>query len=566
MNVIPLHTNNFSFQPGPPNRTSTLRSLFVALCTVLILAAASTPVCAKTAEPAKRQVVFLPFTVEIPGSYAHLRNGLASMLASRLASRTDIAAVPQGASTDQMAKALKSGEYGAFSQQLRQSGAEYLIMGSLTPKGEQFELTSYVFSNAAGQAPKKFQKDFVVIDNAMTAIDEMAWEISGTVFGKEKPEASPPTKGSTAFQTAHPELAYRQGRFAGTASGLEVGGRFELTGSYRSKNIPSEVMDINAGDLNGDGVDEIVLLTNSALIIYGYNEGQFKMIATVDLPKYLRYMSVTMADLNKNGFQEIYISGSNGNNPDSSALEWNGKKPTFLFQHVPYYLRAITAPKEAPVLLGQTSLASELGADAISLMTLDPQRGVVMGKSLPLPKGFNIFDFAQADINGDGVKETIAINKYNKMQVFDAAGTLLWTSAEQFGATNNFFGTLTSNSGLEKDDTVYSRTRIVISDLDLDGVNDVLVGKNRLETVKFMPNLRYFDGSSIAALKWEKGAMTTLWETKKKQGFTVNYQILPPKKGDRQFQLLFAEGETSYPFVFWGSPSAFINNYTIRVN
>ncbi|MBV5316361.1 MAG: hypothetical protein JZU50_00995, partial [Desulfobulbaceae bacterium] len=81
-----------------------------------------------------------------------------------------------------------------------------------------------------------------------------------------------------------------------------------------------------------------------------------------------------------------------------------------------------------------------------------------------------------------------------------------------------------------------------------------------------MPNLRYFDGSSIAALKWEKGAMTTLWETRKKPGYTVNYQILPPKKGDRQFQLLFAEGETSYPFVFWQAPSAFINSYTIRVN
>jgi len=565
VNLIPLHKKGSTFQRVAPQRAIALTSIFVALLTLLVLSTDPAPAWAKTAEPAKRQVVFLPFTVEIPGSYAYLRNGLASMLASRLASRTDIAAVPQGASTEQMAKALKSGEYAAFSQQLRQSGADYLIMGSLTPKGDQFELTSYVFSNAAGQAPKKFHKDVVVIDNAMTAVDEMAWEISSAVFGKAKPEESPQTKTSAAFQTAHPERAYREGRFAGTATGLEVGGRFELTGSYRSKNIPSELMDINAGDLNGDGTDEIVLLTSNALIIYGYTDGQFKMIATVDLPNHLRYLSVTMADLNKNGFQEIYISGSNGNNPDSSALEWNGKKPTFLFQHVPYYLRAMTAPKEAPVLLGQTSLAGELNVDAISLMALDPQRGVTMGKPFPLPKGFNIFDFAQADLNGDGAKETIAINKYNKMQVFDAAGTLLWTSAEQFGATNNFFGTLTSDSVLEKE-TVYSRTRLVISDLDLDGTDDVLIGKNRLETVKFMPNLRYFDGSSIAALKWEKGAMTTLWETRKKPGYTVNYQILPPKKGDRQFQLLFAEGETSYPFVFWQAPAAFINSYTIRVN
>jgi len=565
VNVMPLHTKYLLCQMVAPKRRLALPAIFVALFAFLLVTASIAPAMAKTAEAAKRQVIFLPFTVEIPGSYAYLRNGLASMLASRLASRTDIAAVPQGAATEQMAKSLKSGEYASFSQQLRQSGADYLIMGSFTPKGDQFELTSYVFSNGVGQTPKKFHKNVAIIDQAMSAVDEMAWEISGSVFGRARPDEPAQTKGSTAFQTAHPERAYREGRFAGTATGLETGGRFELTDSFRSKNIPAEVMDINAGDLNGDGTDEIVLLTKSALIIHANAEGQFKMVATIDLPNHLRYLSVTMADLNKNGIQEIYISGSNGDTPDSSALEWNGREATFLFQHVPYYLRTLTAPKQPAVLLGQSTLAGQLGGAVISQMGLDPQRGVVMGSPFPLPKGFNIFDFAQADINGDGSKETIAINSNNIMQVFDATGSLLWSGSEQFGATNNFFGTLTSDSTLEKE-TVYTRTRIVISDLDLDGVNDVLVGRNRLETVKFMPNLRYFDGSSIAALKWEKGAMTPLWETKKKPGYTVNYQILPPKNGERQFQLIFAEGESSYPFVFWQAPSAFINSSTLRVH
>jgi len=536
-----------------------------ALLASLLLTVAGAPAMAKSTEAAKRQVIFLPFSVEIPGSYAYMRNGLASMLASRLASRTDIAAVPQGASTEQMAQALKSGEYAAFSQQLRQSGADYLVLGSFTPQGDQFELTSYVFTNGPGQAPKKFHKKIAVIDQAMNAVDEMAWDISGSVFGRARPDEPAQAKGSAAFQTAHPERAYREGRFAGTANGLEVGGRFELTESFRSKTIPAEVMDINAGDLNGDGVEEIVLLTSTGLTIYTHIESQFQMVATIGLPTHLRYLSVTMADLNKNGRQEIYISGSNGDTPDSSALEWDGKKATFLFQHVPYYLRVLTAPKQAPLLLGQATLAGQLGGAVITRMELDRQKGVIMGQPFPLPKGFNIFDFAQADLNGDGSPETIGITSDNMMQVFNTTGTLLWSGSEQYGATNNFFGTLSSQSSPDKE-TVYIRTRIVISDLDLDGIDDVLVGRNRLETVKFMPNLRYFDGSSIAALKWEKGAMTPLWETRKKPGYTVNYQILPPKKGERQFRLIFAEGESSYPFVFWQAPAAFINSYTLRVN
>ena len=351
------------------------------LCPGMASAAPKTktsPPAARAAEPAKPQVAFLPFTVEISGSYGHLRQGLASMLASRLAFRADIAAVPQGSATEQMAKSLKAGEYGAFNQQLRQSGADYLVIGSLTPgKGSQFELTCYVFANTSGQTPKKFQRDVAAVADAMTAIDELAWDISGSVFGKPRPEEAAPGKTSAAFQTEHPERAWLEGKFAGTAKGLEAGGRFELAASYRSKNLLSEVMDINAGDVDGDGKDEIVVLTKSSLIIYRHVDGQFHMAATIDLPNYLRYLSVTLADLNNNGLQEIYISGSNGTNPDSTALEWNGKKLTYLFQHVPYYLRAMKVPHEPAVLLGQTHLASELGGSDISLMQFDQQQGHV---------------------------------------------------------------------------------------------------------------------------------------------------------------------------------------------
>ena len=40
------------------------------------------------------------------------------------------------------------------------------------------------------------------------------------------------------------------------------------------------------------------------------------------------------------------------------------------------------------------------------------------------------------------------------MQVFAASGALLWTSAERYGASDNFFGTLSSQANLEKK-TVY---------------------------------------------------------------------------------------------------------------
>ena len=245
-------------------------------------------------------------------------------------------------------------------------------------------------------------------------------------------------------------------------------------------------------------------------------------------------------------------------------FEFDGQKLTRLFGNVGYYLQAIAVPGEAPLLLGQKTLSGNLG-DGVYQMALDPKGGVAVDKQLNIPKGFNLFDFSLGDINGDGAREIVAINTANRMQVYDASGALLWTSAELYGASDSFFGTSPDRGEMDKKETVYLKTRITIQDLDGDGANDVLVGKNRLETVPLMPNLRYYEGSSIAALKWAQGALAPLWETRKIPNYTVNYQALQPKGDKTQVQLVFAEAEKSYRFVFWQSSSLFLNSQTLRV-
>ena len=553
-------------------------SLLLAPGLLTPFAATALAAATKEAEPARRQVVFLPFAIDVPGSHAYLQNGLASMLASRLASRANIAAVSQGGASEQMATALKTGNHEAFSQQLQKSGAEFLVIGSLARKGDFLELATYVFSRNAGQPPRKFSRSLPAVDGAMTAVDEIAWEISGAVFGKPRPEeaATAPAqgKGTSAFQTAHPERAFRENLMAGSTAGLEAGGRFELVASNRSRNIPVDLMDMNAGDLDGDGTDEIVLLTKSELLVYRLQDGQFQKIETFPLPKHLRYHAVTLADLNGNGRQELYVCASANNSPDiraiandtpvSSVFEFDGQKLTQLFGDVGYYLQAIAVPGETPLLLGQKTLSGDLG-DNIYQMELNPQGGVAVDKQLNIPKGFNLFDFSLGDINGDGSREFVAINNANRMQVYDASGALLWTSVEVFGASDSFFGASPDRGEMDKKATVYLKTRIAIQDLDGDGANDVLVGKNRLETVPLMPNLRYYEGSSIAALKWAQGALAPLWETRKIPNYTVNYQALLPKADKKQVQLVFAEAEKSYPFVFWQSSSLYLNSQTLRV-
>jgi len=568
VNVHSLLTNSF-----PPHSFPCRRHLWsIAMIACLVMALFLPAVAgASNRGAAKPQVIFLPFDVQIPGSYSYLRNGLASTLASRLASRANVATVAKGNTSEQLAQSLSQGNYDQFSQMLQRSGADYLVMGSLAPKSGQFELMSYVFSRTANQAPKQFQQDFQSVDDAMSAIDAMAWDISGKVFNRPKPDAlagSVGGKGMGAFQTAHPERSYRDGLLSGSASGLETGGPFELVSSFRSKGISGEAMDINAGDLTGDGQDEILVLTNGALKLYRNDKGAFRMLATVDLPNYLRYHAVTLGDINHNGLQEIFLSASNGDSPDSTVMEWNGRKITTLLEHAPWYLATINAPGAAPMLVGQKRLASEFGGGDIFQMQWAASGELTPGKQLALPKGTNLFDFTLADINGDGNKEILVINSSNHLQMYDANGSLRWTSPDKIGASNKFFGSLTStnNSVNAEKDSVWIHTRIVVTDLDMDGTNDVLVAKNRVETVRFMPDLRYFDGASLAGYKWKDGGMTRLWETRKIPGYITNFQTGQNNTASNQYAIYFTETESSYPFAFWQSANSYLNCYTLRVN
>ena len=563
---------NTSFLPSKHSFGSQLKAflpffVFSLLC--LYSTAASSLAFAAKSEPAnKRQVVFLPFSIEIPGSYTYLRNGLTSVLATRLATRANIIALPQNATTDQMAAALKSGNYASFNQLLQQTGADYLFLGSLAAKGDQFEVTGHVFSKVAGQTPKKFTQSMRSVDDAMTAIDTMAWDISGSVFGKPKPEevaatASQPS-GSSAFQTAHPERTYRENLMSGSTTGLEAGGKFEIVTTQRSKSIALDLMDIDAGDLNGDGAGEIVLLTPSELLVYRLSDNQYQKIATVSIPGHLRYHCLSLADLNKNGRLEMYVSGSNGDIPTSLALEWDGRQFAKLFDHVGSYLKAFVPAKGTALLLGQASqTAGAAGQEGIYQMNLDGGKGVIAGKQMALPRGLKLFNMAMGDINGDNRQEVVAINNRNHLQVYDDAGALLWSSGDQFGASSNYYGSIAAQSDEMKDSTFIS-TRIILDDLDRDGAKDIIIGKNRLQTVPLMPNLRYFEGSSIAALKWTQGALAPMWETKKIANYTVNYQVVHPDQDSKQLQLIFAETENSLPFAFWKSSSFYINTHTLK--
>ena len=522
----------------------------------------------QAAQQDQKQVIFLPFSVQVEKAPAHLRSGLASVLASRVATRSQITAITQGSSTEEMQQALQNGDFTAFNRLLTQSNADYLVLSTFGPSAAQYELASYVFSRSSGAAPKKVSRFLRNPDDPLAAVDELASDVSAVIAGRSaagQTGSSTQQSSTSPFTTAHPERAYRENMLAQTISGLEqVDGNFKLVESLRSRPIEIDLLDFNIGDVDGDGVQELVLLGKKSLQVYRYEEGRFMRELAQDLPGHLNYLAITLVDANGNGVPELYIGASNGNLPASSIWEWRKGMLERLEENVPYYLHAVALASNESMLLGQTPPPKEASGGPIYLMRYEEGKLQPSGNTLPVPDAYNVYDVAPADLDGDGKLEIVAINRQNRLQVFNSGGTLLWTSADEYGASRNFYGTLSAVASAVQE-PAYLHTRIVTADIDQDGITDVLVGKNREVKVPYMPSLRYFDGSSLAGLKWEERGLRLLWETQRIPGYAAGYQFMPDTSGASRLQLFFAETENASLLQFWSTAATTLHRFVVSV-
>jgi len=101
------------------------------------------------------------------------------------------------------------------------------------------------------------------------------------------------------------------------------------------------------GDVNGDQDDEVVLAGRNEVRVLSRKEGRLSLLWKVPILERLKVHSISLADLNKNGTMEIYISAADHKKPYSLAVEWNGKEYTSLFQDQPFYIRAMLLPGPA---------------------------------------------------------------------------------------------------------------------------------------------------------------------------------------------------------------------------
>ena len=330
---------------------------------------------------------------------------------------------------------------------------------------------------------------------------------------------------------------------------MQPGGFRNIQDFTKSQNFEFAAQGMDVGDVDGDGADDIALASINEVQFYHRSGNKFRQFGAVALSKNNRIHCISLADLNNNGRDEIYISASDQAGPNSFALEWQGDDFTFLIKNTPWYIKAVNMPGQGMILAGQRAGHNRPLEPSVYQLTGE-QGGMVEGKlqkgqKLPLPKEVNVFSFAMADIDGDGSEEIVFIDERDHLNVLRQGGKPLWRSSGMFGGSNRAIGKEPEGNELEERNAlqpekygkVFVPSRIITVDLNHDGLMDVVVNRNQLRWSPVFPNLKSYTAGHILGLTWNGISMTELWYTKKVDGYLTDYQFRTASDDADQGQL-----------------------------
>ncbi|MBI5409935.1 MAG: VCBS repeat-containing protein [Nitrospirae bacterium] len=224
---------------------------------------------------------------------------------------------------------------------------------------------------------------------------------------------------------------------ASTLNSREPWGSYKLAGGQL----------IAAGDMDNNGVEELIVSDGSNLTVYNLKEDLQELWSIKGSPGE-KYLSLDTLDLNNNGAAEIFVTaltdGSGINTGDTKTKD-ESKIKTFVLEYdpsegyrkikddIPYFMR----------VLGKTLLMQKSDPNQIfdgPVYEGEWKDGDYRPKRpLNLPPDANIYGFTYIDWQDKGQDQIITFDDKGYLILYDGQGQVIWKSDKAYGAFNFSF-------------------------------------------------------------------------------------------------------------------------------
>jgi TolB-like protein len=548
------------------------KSIITALGILLVMATISS----SGAQQAKT-IAILPFAVNSSENINYIRDGIWDMLISRVtvAGKTEVLSKTSVLDAmDKQKKDLTQSDVSAIGKRLK---ADFVVWGSLTKIGDSISLDGKLLDVASSQSPVTLFDQTKGMNEVIPKISDFSQRIRSYVTGEAVAAPSAPATptpaapaaaaaAGTSVAAAGAAGAPAKSQETEIVSGMRKGKTtytgiinpdfitgsqpFDKKGFWMSPKYGTEFKGIAIGDVNGDGLNEIVVIDNNNLYIYQKTSNELKLLKKIAGRQFDTYFGVDVADINGAGIPQIFVTNINRTTVESFVIEYRNGNYETIASRVPYLFRVINTTG-TPRLLGQVlnpAQATSSASNAFSNMFFNPiyimswENGrYVEREKAHIPQGLPVYGLT-LDVVDSTVERVITFDSLDYLRIYEKTDKLLinltqfmgptkeliWRSDEMYGGSNNAlqpeFATGTRNLQ-DQADLSFFNMRILTYDLNKDGKKEVILVRGISMTGRVMKNAPLFTGAEVYAFEWDGLGLAELWRSRKITGYAADFQI-----------------------------------------
>ncbi|MDQ1278680.1 MAG: hypothetical protein QG555_1723 [Thermodesulfobacteriota bacterium] len=536
--------------------------LLIALIFMLLI---SVPLWAKD----KKSVAVLPFALNSADNIDYVQQGIVDMLSSRIASIDKIEVISKDKVLDAMktvrVKEMTLADIYALGKKMN---VDYVVSGSITKIGNSVSIDAKLVDIIAYKPAVSISTQSQGMDDVIVKIGDFAQRIDQHILGTAAaatPAVAAPTATTSPtlpqLSSAEPSQP-QKGREELIIAGMRTGKKATFTGSinpdflsggqprgkksfWMSQKYPTNYKGLDVGDVNGDGLNEIVVIDENNIYIYQRKGTDALLLHKLSYGKYNNFVGVDVVDLNNNGIKEIIISNvvtkrgqySVSNTVDSFVLEWKDGKFAKIADNLPWLFRVIDGKPGGIRVLGQKIGVGRPFDSLINEMVWSGGK-YQEGKQLKIPRGISIYGLTLDNL-GDGPEKIISFSDYDYLCIYQetdkplyavqsmlGSKEFIYKSDDVFGGTNSYIESY--GEDLPGNDigfyNTYLNSRIIAYDINKTGKRDLIVLKT-LTTSRILKNVKIFTASEFYNLGWDSMGLSENWRTRKMGGYVADYQI-----------------------------------------
>ena len=501
------------------------------------------------AEPSK--VAIFPFKINAQNDLTFLKDGIYDMLASRLSDADKV----QVLSREETDKALETVIGPINETNVQDIGlkleADFVLFGSLTIFGNSVSIDAKMVDVSGKKPTLAFFDQSQGMDEVIPKINLFAQDINEKVFGRVIVSKQLPVQPQTELvqpQTkqvqpqieqpdfrAHPEKLMQKDGVVSDDKAINKmkGSPFISTHdpgkstnfTWKSRNFKHLFNGLALGDVDGDGKIETVIITPSEVNLYRFENNRFSGTRKIGENKQKNSIGVDIADINGNGYPEIFVTSLNRfkTGVSSFVLEYDGQKYVKIIKSCPWYFRVVELPGQGRILLGQKNSSANPFSGKIYKMLWENSE-YVPGEIIKAPRRSNLMGLTLADIMNSGENVVVAYNESDKIQIIDQSGNDLWKGSDPFGGSTLYFAIPTTGPG-DIENRKYLPMRILCRDVNSDGKPEVIAVNNHGKVSRLLGQFRTFTKSHIESLAWDGLGLTPFWKTRTISGHVRDFIV-----------------------------------------